>query len=125
MDCLADGDVPVYYSRNVLHQKLFDVKLNNILVDGGCLKVADFANAVMFGVDAGMEEICARDPLSRVGILGLGCVFYSIAAWRVFFCYDYFGHERWPRLEELPETRGLLCEDIINKCWRDSYGTLG
>lgn len=109
------------YSRKVLHQ---DVKLNNILVDGGCLKVIDFANAVMFGVDADMEEICARDPLSRVDILGLGCVFYSIAAWRVF-CYDYFEYERWPRMEELPETRGLLCEDIINKCWRDSYGTLG
>lgn len=108
------------YSRKVLHQ---DVKPSNILVENGSLRVVDFANAVMYGLDADMEEICARDPLSRVDILGLGCILYSIAAWRVFY-YDYFEHERWPGLEDLPETRGLLYEDIINKCWRDSHGTL-
>lgn len=69
------------YSRKVLHQ---DVKPNNILVENGSLKVTDFANAAMYALDADMEEICGKDPLSRVDILGLGCIIYSIAAWKVF-----------------------------------------
>lgn len=77
----------------------------------------------MHALNADMEEICAKDPLSRVDILGLGCIIYSIAAWRVFY-YDYFECDRWPEPEELPAATGLLCEDIINKCWRDSYGTI-
>lgn len=108
------------YSRKVLHQ---DVKLNNILVDNGNLKFVDFANAALHASDADMEEICAKDPLSRVDILGLGCIIYSIAAWRVFY-NDYFEHDRWPEPEHLPATNDLLCEDIINKCWKDSYDTV-
>lgn len=108
------------YSRKILHQY---VKPNNILVENGSLKVVDFANAAMHDLDADMEEICAKDPLSRVDILGLGCIIYSIAAWRVFY-YDYFEHDRWPEPEDLPATSDLLCEDIINRCWKDSYGTM-
>ncbi|KUM63433.1 hypothetical protein ACN42_g3669 [Penicillium freii] len=108
------------YSRKNLHQ---DVKPINILVENGGLKVVDFANAAMHDLDADMEEICAKDPLSRVDILGLGCIIYSIAAWRIFY-YDFFEHDRWPEPGGLPATGDLLCKDIINKCWRDSYGTI-
>lgn len=66
----------------VLHQ---DAKPNNILVDEGSLKVMDFANSALHSLDSDMEDICAKDPLSRVDILGLGCVVYSIATWRVFW----------------------------------------
>ncbi|KAL2370472.1 serine/threonine protein kinase [Blastomyces gilchristii SLH14081] len=108
------------YSQKVLHQ---DVKPNNILVENGTLKVVDFANATMHALDADMEEVCAKDPLSRVDILSLGCIIYSIAAWRVFY-YDYFEHDCWPEPENLPATSGLVYDDIINKCWTDSYGTI-
>lgn len=108
------------YSQKILHQ---DVKPNNILVEKGSLKVIDFANAAMYALDADMEEICAKDPLSRVDILGLGCIIYSIAAWRVFY-YDYFEHDCWPEPGTLPTTSNLLFADIINGCWRDSYGTM-
>ena len=108
------------YSRKILHQ---DVKPNNILVENGRLKVVDFANATRHDLDADMEDICAKDPLSRVDILGLGCIIYSIAAWRIFY-YDYFEHDRWPKPGDLPATSDLLCEDIINKSWGDSYGTI-
>lgn len=108
------------YSRKILHQ---DVKPNNILVENCSLKVADFANAAMYALDADMEEICVKDPLSRVDILGLGCIIYSIAAWQVFY-HGYFEHDCCPEPENLPETSDLLYEDMINKCWRDSYGTL-
>lgn len=60
------------YSRKVLHQ---DVKPNNIPVDENSkLKVVDFANVAIHASDADMEEICAKDPLSRVDILGFGGV---------------------------------------------------
>lgn len=104
----------------MLHQ---DVKPNNILVENGRLKVVDFTNAAIHALDADMEEICAKDQLSRVDILGIGCIMYSIAAWRVFN-YDYFEHGCWPEPENLPATNDLLFGDIINKCWRDSYGTI-
>lgn len=105
------------YSRKILHQ---DVKANNILVHNESPKVADFGNAEMFAWDADMEAICVKDPFSRVDILGIGCFVYSIAAWRAFW-YDCFEQDRWPQSRDLPVISGLLCEDIIRKCWSDCY----
>jgi serine/threonine protein kinase len=109
-----------FYSRRVLHQ---DIKPSNVLVSKGTLKITDFANSALFSLDDDMEDICARDPLSRVDLLGVGCVFYSIAAWKVF-SYDYFEPGRWPTPEELPPTDGILCEDIIQKCWQNTYSSM-
>ncbi|PGH16903.1 CAMK/CAMKL protein kinase [Polytolypa hystricis UAMH7299] len=109
------------YSCKVLHQ---DVKLDNILIDNNSsLKIADFANGAIFPLDADMETICAEDPLSRVDILGIGCVMYSIATWTVY-SYDYFEKECWPRPEEVPTTDGVMYGKIIDKCWRNEYSTI-
>lgn len=108
------------YLCKVLHQ---DIKLNNILVDEGCLKVIDFANAGVFALDADMEAICADDPLSRVDLLCLGCVMYSIATWQIFF-YDYFLEDKWPTPTDLPSSSGILYGEIIQKCWGDKYDTI-
>jgi hypothetical protein len=108
------------YCCKVLHQ---DIKLNNILVDNDCLKVIDFANGALFPLDADMEVTCADDPLSRIDLLCLGCVIYSIATWQVFI-YDYFEKDRWPMPEELPSTSDIPCGDIIEKCWDDKYSTI-
>jgi serine/threonine protein kinase len=108
------------YCRKVLHQ---DIKLNNILVDNDCLKVIDFANGALLPLDADMEATCADDPLSRVDLLCLGCVIYSIATWQAFI-YDYFEKDRWPMPEELPPTSDIPCGDIIKKCWEDKYSTI-
>jgi serine/threonine protein kinase len=108
------------YCCKVLHQ---DIKLNNILVDNDCLKVIDFANGALLPLDADMEATCADDPLSRVDLLCLGCVIYSIATWQAFI-YDYFEKDRWPMPEELPPTSDIPCGDIIKKCWEDKYSTI-
>ncbi len=108
------------YCCKVLHQ---DVKPNNIVVDNECLKVIDFGNSELLPVDADMEATYADDPLSRVDLLGLGCVMYSIAAWQGFM-YDYFEENRWPVPEELPPTNDILCGDIIKNCWEDKYSTI-
>ncbi|KAI9753693.1 MAG: KRRI-Interacting protein 1 [Chaenotheca gracillima] len=104
----------------VLHQ---DIKLNNILVDNDCLKVIDFGNGAIFPMDANMEAVCADDPLSRVDLLCLGSVIYSIATWQVF-AYDYFEENRWPVPEELPTTKDVLFGGIITRCWEDKYPTI-
>lgn len=108
------------YCCRVLHQ---DITLSNILVDNGCLKVIDFANGALFPLDVDMEATCADVPLSRVDLLCLGCVIYSIATWQVFI-YDYFEKKRWPMPEELPSTSDIPCGDIIKKCWDDKYSTI-
>ncbi|GFN11038.1 hypothetical protein AtubIFM56815_008604 [Aspergillus tubingensis] len=105
------------YSCKILHQ---DVKPNNILVHNDSPKVADFGNAEIYALDANMEAIYMEEPFPRVDILGIGCIIYSIAAWRAFR-YDYCEQDRWPESEDLPVTTGLLCEDTIRKCWSNSY----
>ncbi|EEP75975.1 predicted protein [Uncinocarpus reesii 1704] len=97
------------YSCRALHQ---DVKLDNIIVDGDLsLRVADFANGAIFPLDADMEEICAQDPLSRIDLLGIGCVLYSIAQWTVY-SYDYFEKEKWPEPGEVPNTDNIMYGEI-------------
>ncbi|KAI2830547.1 hypothetical protein CBS147321_10521 [Aspergillus niger] len=105
------------YSRNILHQ---DVKPNKILVHDDSPKVSDFGNPEIFALDANMEAIYMKDSFSRVDILGIGCIIYSIAAWRTFW-YDYFEQDRWPESKDLPVISGLLYEDIVRKCWSDCY----
>ncbi|KAF1951656.1 hypothetical protein CC80DRAFT_423959 [Byssothecium circinans] len=108
------------YCCKVLHQ---DIKLSNILVDNDCLNVIDFANGALFPLDADMEATCADDPLSRVDLLCLGCVIYSIATCQVFI-YDYFEEGRWPMPDELPPTSHIPYGDIIKKRWDDKYSTI-
>ncbi|KAK2816745.1 hypothetical protein FQN49_008027 [Arthroderma sp. PD_2] len=108
------------YSKRVLHQ---DTKLNNILVDDGSLKVADFANGAIFPPDADMEKIYAEDPLSKADILAIGCIIYSIATWTVYN-YDFYEENRFPRPDEVPGTEGLMYREIIDRCWRDGYSSI-
>lgn len=108
------------YSRRVRHQ---DVKPSNILVRKGCLKTSDFANTALFPLSYDVEAVCTSDPLSRIDLLGVGCIFYSVGAWKVF-SYDYFEAGRWPTLEELPSIDGMLYEDIVKKCWLDAYNSM-
>lgn len=109
------------YVRNVLHQ---DIKLNNIFVDQDSVKLGDFANGAIFPLGANMDAICAGDPLSRVDLLGIGCVIYSIAAWKVYN-YGYFEKDCcWPRSDEVPETDGIMYREIIDKCWRNEYNNI-
>ncbi|PYH34739.1 kinase-like protein [Aspergillus neoniger CBS 115656] len=70
------------YSCKFLHQ---DVKPNNILVHNDSPKVADFGNAEIYALDADMEAIYMEELFPRVDILGIGCIIYSIAAWRAFW----------------------------------------
>lgn len=70
-----------------------------------------------------MELVCTEDPLSRVDLLGIGCVMYSIATWSVYN-YDYFEENCWPKPEEVPTTKGVIYREVIDKCWRNEYNNI-
>ncbi|KKZ65929.1 hypothetical protein EMCG_08339 [[Emmonsia] crescens] len=61
-----------------------------------------------FQLSRSSARLFGDDPLSRVDLLCLGCVIYSIATWQVFMD-DYFEKDRWPAPEELPPTSDFLC----------------
>lgn len=108
------------YDCKVLHQV---IKFGNILVDNDTLKVIGFAGGAIFPADADMEAVCAADPLSRIDLLCLGSIFYSIATWQVF-SYDYFEKDRWPTPDELPVVHKVPWGEIIQKCWDNRYDTV-
>ncbi|KKZ67921.1 hypothetical protein EMCG_06451 [[Emmonsia] crescens] len=108
------------YTHKVLHQ---DVKLNNIFVHQNSVRLADFANGAIFPQDADMKTICTQDSLSRVDLLGIGCIMYSIATWSVYN-YEYFENNRWPSSDEVPATDGVIYQEIIDKCWRNEYNNI-
>jgi hypothetical protein len=100
-----------------------DIELNNILVENNCLKVIDFGNGALFPLKTDMKATCVNNPLSRVDLLCLSCVIYSIATWQVF-TYNYFKKDRWPMLEELLPTSNIPYKNIIKNCWDDKYSTI-
>ena len=97
-----------------------DIKTENVLVQAGMPKVADFTQAILY--PQGAENECSNDEL-RVDLLGIGCVIYSIVAWDVFD-FEYFEEERWPCLEDLRPVDDMMLGDIISKCWLGSYSSI-
>ncbi|KAM5454350.1 hypothetical protein MaudCBS49596_002368 [Microsporum audouinii] len=108
------------YSSKVLH---YDIKPNNILIHEGSVKITDFGNGLIFPLDTDMEKVYTEDPHAKVDLSGIGCVIYSISAWRVFH-YEYFEEDRFPRPDEVPDIEALVYREIIDKCWRNEYHSI-
>jgi serine/threonine protein kinase len=108
------------HARRVVIQ---DVALRNILVQDNSLKLSDFGESFLLPLDTNMAQFCVNDTTAQIEILHLGCILYSIAAWREFR-YNYFDTERWPAAGELPITDGILFASVIRKCWNGEYASL-
>lgn len=108
------------HARRVLVR---DIELRNILIQDGELKLAEFGTSYMLPEDTEMESISVYWTTPEVEILHLGCVLYSVAAWREFR-FDYYKHRRWPRPDQLPSTDGVLGGYIIRNCWGRRYRTM-
>lgn len=107
------------YSRKVSPQ---DIKTENLLVHNGTLKLGDFGEAVLHPPDASMEEVYTQDTF-RLDLLGMGCIVYSISAWKVFD-YSYFERCSWPTERDLPTTDHSICKEVIEKCWYGTYKSI-
>ncbi|KAF2176765.1 kinase-like protein [Zopfia rhizophila CBS 207.26] len=105
------------HARRVVIQ---DISLRNILVHENSLKLSDFGESSLLPLDTDMTRFCVNDTTPQIEILHLGCILYSIAAWKEFK-YNYFEAERWPEVGELPVTDDILYASIIKKCWNGEY----
>lgn len=108
------------HARRVVVQ---DIALRNILVQENCPKLSDFGESFLLPLDSDMERFCVNDTTPQIEILHLGCILYSIAAWREFK-FNYFDKECWPEAGELPVTDNIFFASIITKCWSGEYASM-
>jgi serine/threonine protein kinase len=102
---------------------LQDIALRNILIHNYSPKLCDFGDSSLLPLDTNMQHFCESGTTPQIEILYVGCVLYSIAAWKKFK-YDYFENERFPEPEELPVTDGVLFERVIRNCWAGQYTSM-
>lgn len=129
---LADTFAHVHFCRVAV----VDIDCRNILDHDGTLKLSNFGCSLLLPSDADMERfyVCMNE-LSPEGelpfmvqstvateLFHLGCVFYSVAAWDVF--NTNYDHDYPPALDGLPDTHGVLGEEVIIRCWTGRYPSM-
>ena len=100
-----------------------DIALRNVLVADGQLKLADFGQSILLPISTDMDTVCDNDLTTRIEILNLGWVIYSIAVWHVhrYYLFDKEHDMQWPKPQELPPTEGLFCRTLLERCWNGQY----
>ncbi|KAI9848751.1 MAG: hypothetical protein M1837_006838 [Sclerophora amabilis] len=99
-----------------------DIALRNLLIaDDMSVKMIDFGQCSIFPEDEDISTADENGMTVQADIFHLGCVIYSIAAWKKFECnlfdYDYLR----PPLQEMPALEHLLCGEMIGNCWTGQY----
>ncbi|KAI9848536.1 MAG: hypothetical protein M1837_007205 [Sclerophora amabilis] len=116
---------------------IHDIALRNLLIaddnddddddneDEASLKMIDFGQSCIFPPDLDIRMANENGMTAQVDIFHLGCVIYSIAAWRKFECNLFLLDCQRPRLQELPPLDGLvLCREMVENCWSGQYQTM-
>ncbi|KAI9670724.1 MAG: hypothetical protein M1817_003834 [Caeruleum heppii] len=99
-----------------------DIALRNLLIaDDMSIKMIDFGQCSIFPADADISTVDEDGMTAQADIFHLGCVIYSIAAWRKFECNLFDRGYIRPNLQEMPELDDLLCGEMIRKCWTGQY----
>ncbi|KAK5369421.1 hypothetical protein LTR20_007701 [Exophiala xenobiotica] len=100
-----------------------EIAPRNFLVADGHLKLADFGQSLLLPISTDMDTVCDNDLTTRIEILHLGWVIYSIAVWHVhtYYFFDKEHDMQWPNTQELPLAEGLFCKPIVEKCWNGQY----
>ncbi|KEF57084.1 uncharacterized protein A1O9_07274 [Exophiala aquamarina CBS 119918] len=66
-----------------------EIALRNFLMADGQLKLADFGQSVLLPLSTDMDTVCDNDVTTRIEILHLGWVIYSIAKCSVYPYYFF------------------------------------
>ena len=102
-----------------------DMALRNILIaDDLSLKLIDFGHCALFPVDTDINAVSDNGLSAQTNIFHLGCIIYSIVAWKRYECDLFLRGWIRPLLNELPEVKQLFCGDIIQKCWSAEYTSM-
>lgn len=98
-----------------------EIALRNFLVADGKLKLADFGQSILLPLSTDMDTVCDNDLTTKIEILHLGWVIYSIVKWGVYpyYFFDQQHHMQWPK--EFPPLENVSYRRIIDRCWHGDY----
>jgi serine/threonine protein kinase len=103
------------------HVFVFDIALRNILLtEKWSIRIIDFANSVLLGLDVEVSEAEKDGCTVRLDLLHLGNVIYSVLTWQKF-SVDCAMETEWPLRSELPGLEEVPYGHIIEKCWARQY----
>jgi len=99
-----------------------DIALRNFLItDDLLVKMIDFGQSTVFPECTDITMANDNGLTALVDLFHVGCIIYSIAAWKEYK-YDLFQHQlQWPGLKDLPDTDQLLYRQVIKKCRTAGY----
>lgn len=101
-----------------------DIALRNILVLGGELKLADFGQSILLPLDIDINS-ASENLTAKIEVPHLGWIIYSIASWRVHRYYFSDSSDlSWPGPDSFPDVDGVLCGNVIRKCWCGEYTSM-
>ncbi|KAK3075583.1 hypothetical protein LTR53_001021 [Teratosphaeriaceae sp. CCFEE 6253] len=108
------------HERGVL---VFDIALRNfVLTENLDLRIIDFANSSLVPLSPSID-------FSRVNVIGctagldllhLSNVIYSIMVWQTF-SINCAVESEWPRIDQMPDVKGLDIGQVVHKCWTRKY----
>lgn len=109
------------HSKRVL---VDEIALRNFLVADGQLKLSDFGQSALLPLSTDMDTVCDNDLTTKIEILHLGWVIYSISKWGVhlYYFFDKQHQMEWPK--EFPPLEKVFCRSIIDRCWRGEYANM-
>lgn len=114
-------------AKNININDLFmdDIALRNILVLDRELRLADFGQSILVPLDIDINSACENNLTAEMEMLHLGWILYSIASWRVHKYYFFDSSDlSLPGPDSFPDVDGVLCVNVIRKCWRGEYTSM-
>ena len=102
-----------------------DLALRNFVIAGdSSLKMIDFGQCALLPFDIDLSTVNVHGLTAKYDIFHLGCIIYSLAAWRQFEYEAFDLDSHFPPLDELPATDHLPCAEIIKACWTGAYANM-
>ena len=102
-----------------------DIALRNLLIANDMsVKMIDFGQCSIFPENIDISTADENGMTVQADLFHLGCVIYSISAWKKFECNLFDRDYLRPPLQELPELDRLLCGKMIRNCWTGQYQSM-
>ena len=117
----ATGAIVSCHQKGIL---VFDIALRNfLLADDFSLRLIDFANSAPVPDCMDIARADVDGFTARLDLFHLSNIIYSIMTWQKFSVRCDSGTE-WPELDQMPDLKGLECDQTILNCWTKKYGNI-
>lgn len=106
------------------HVLIFDIALRNfLLAEDWTVRIIDFANSVLLPDDVVMSKADEGGCTTKLDMLHLGNVIYSIITWRRF-SVDCAMESEWPDISRMPRVEDVPYGYIVANCWAKRYTSM-